>query len=117
MSSRVPRWGRVNALPHEFLIQIRRGNVVAAQQGGSCFKWPADTIALLDTSVQRLQFTADQVTREKTGVQVTGLAVYRVVEPLLAYRMTNADKPEITADILREMLLGSTRRLVANLSL
>lgn len=113
----IPRWGIVTAAPHQFLVHLRNGEVLRGQQGGSCFKWPSDTVALVDTSVQRLMFTADQVTLEKTGVQVTGLAVYRVVEPLLAWRMLNLSEPDVCADILREMLLGATRRLVANLRL
>ena len=32
---------------------------------------------------------ADQITREKAGVEVTGLAVYRIVEPELTYKMLN----------------------------
>jgi hypothetical protein len=113
----IPTWGLVAAAPHEFLVQLRSGEVVRAQQGGSCFKRPGDTVALVDTSIQRLMFTADQVTREKTGVQVTGLAVWRVVEPLLAWRMLNLEKPGVCGEILEEMLLGATRRLVANLTL
>jgi flotillin len=117
VSARVPRWGWVQALPHEFLVQVRAGQLVQGVQGGGCFKWPADTVALVDTSVRRLQFTADQVTREKAGVAITGLAVFRVVEPLLAWRMLDLSTPEVIEDILREMLLGATRRLVANLDL
>lgn len=117
MPREIPSWGRVTAAPHEFLLHLRDGVVLRGQQGGSCFKWPSDTVARVDTSVRRLQFTADQVTREKTGVQVTGLAVFRIVEPLLAYRMLNLEDPDAHADILREMLLGATRRLVANLTL
>lgn len=113
----LPSWGLITAAPHEFLVQIRQGRVVQARQGGSCFRWPGDSVALVDTSVHRLQFTADQVTREKTGVQVTGLAVFRVVQPLLAYRMLNLEDFESTVSILREMFVGATRRLVANLSL
>lgn len=67
--------------------------------------------------MHRLQFTADQVTQEKTGVQVTGLAVFRVVEPELAWRVLDQGHPGAVADILREMCVGATRRLVANLSL
>jgi regulator of protease activity HflC (stomatin/prohibitin superfamily) len=70
--------------------------------------------------VQRLQFTADQVTSEKVGVQVTGLAVYRIVDPLVAFRMLNFSFPERAqqklAELLREMFVGAVRRLVANLS-
>ena len=66
--SDVPSWGRVSARPHECLVVLRNGEIRSIQQGGSVFKWPGDTIARVDTSVRRLQFTADQVTREKTGV-------------------------------------------------
>jgi flotillin len=115
--SELPTWGMVTAQPHEFLIQIRKGKVRRALQGGSCWRWPGDTIARVDTSVRRLQFTADQVTREKVGVAVTGLAVFRIVEPLLAYRTLDLGQGEGYAEILREMFVGATRRLVANLGL
>ena len=113
----IPRWGTVHAAPHERLLQIRAGRVVKNQQGGSCFLWPGDTVARVDMSVKRLQFTADQITRERTGVAVTGLAVFRVVQPLLAFRMLDLSSPEGYQLILREMFVGATRRLVANLTL
>jgi hypothetical protein len=71
----------------------------------------------VDTSVHRLQFTADQVTREKVGVAVTGLAVFRVVAPEVAFRMLDLARPDAHEEILREMFVGATRRLVANLAL
>lgn len=113
----IPNWGVVHAAPHERLLQIRTGKVIRNQQGGSCFKWPGDTVARVDTSVRRLQFRADQVTRERVGVAVTGLAVFRVVQPLLAYRMLDLEDPDGFHEILREMFVGATRRLVANLTL
>jgi flotillin len=112
----IPTWGRVTAEPHEFLIQIRDGRVKHSGQGASCFKWPADSVALLPSTIQKLQFRADQVTLEKAGVDVTGLAVYRIVEPLLAFRMLDRDRSGLT-DILREMFVGATRRIVAGLTL
>ncbi len=115
--SSIPRMGWVSAQPHEHLLLIRRGEVVHRQQGGSCWRWPRDTVARVDTSIRRLQFTADQVTREKVGVQVTGLAVFRVVAPMIAYRMLNLEQPDAVRTLLQEMFTGATRRLVANLSL
>jgi hypothetical protein len=106
----------VTAEPHEFLIQMRDGKVVRSGQGASCFKWPSDSVTLIPTSIHKLQFRADQVTLEKAGVEVTGLAVYRIVEPMLAYRMLDRDQGGLT-DILREMFVGATRRIVAGLSL
>lgn len=115
------KWGLVTARPSEFLIHMRRGRVRdVSGQGASCFKLPGDAVAIVPTSVQRLQFTADQVTSEKVGVQVTGLAVYRIVDPLVAFRMLNFSFPERAqqklAELLREMFVGAVRRLVANLT-
>lgn len=112
----IPKWGRVTAEPHEYLIQIKNGRIKRHGQGISVFKWPSDSIAILPTSIAKLQFTADQVTLEKVGVEVRGLAVYRIVEPLLAYRMIDTDRHALT-DILREMFVGATRRIVASLTL
>lgn len=74
---------------------------------------------MIPTSIDRLQFAADQVTRERVGVEVVGLAVYRIVEPRVAYRMLDFDDPAEATERLRkilvEMFVGATRRLVANL--
>jgi len=112
----VPKWGRVTAQPNEFLIQMRNGKVVHAGQGATCFKWPSDSVTLVPTSLAKLSFAADQVTLEKVGVEVKGLAVYRIAEPMVAYRMIDLDRTALT-DVLREMFVGATRRIVAGLSL
>lgn len=109
-------WGRVSARPHEHLILVRGGRVVRAGNGLSVFKWPSDSVAIVSTAIQKLSFRADQVTLEKTGVEVTGLAVYRVAEPLLAYRMLDQAGGTL-AEVLRDMFVGATRRIVASLSL
>lgn len=118
---KMKRWGLITARPSEFLVHMRRGRVrEVSGQGASCFKLPGDSVAIVPTSIQRLQFTADQVTNEKVGVQVTGLAVYRIADPLVAFRMLNFSFPERAqeklAELLREMFVGAARRLVANLS-
>lgn len=106
----IPRWGRVTANANEFLIQMRRGNVVRSGQGLSCFKWPWDSVAIVPTSIAKLSFAADQVTTEKVGVEVRGLAVYRIADPLLAFRMIEIDRSTLT-EILRDMFVGATRTM------
>jgi regulator of protease activity HflC (stomatin/prohibitin superfamily) len=114
-------WGWVTAKPSEYLVHVRRGRVLPSSgQGASCFKWPRDAVSIVPTSLQKLSFKADQVTVERVGVEVVGLAVYRVAEPLLAYRVVNFSFPERAQQKLEEtltaMFVGAVRRLVANLT-
>lgn len=115
------KWGWISARPSEFLVHMRRGKLMPSSgQGASCFKWPGDSVAIVPTTIQKLCFTADQVTSEKVGVEVTGLAVYRIAEPMIAFRMLNFSYPERAQEKLEEMLaemfVGAARRLVANLT-
>ena len=119
---KLKKWGRINARPSEYLIHLRRGKVLPASsgQGASCFKLPSDAVAVVPTTVQQLRFVAEQVTSEKVGVEVTGVAVYRIAEPLIAFRMVNFSYPERAQEkldeLLGEMFVGAVRRLVANLT-
>ncbi len=119
--AKTKRWGFVTAKPSEFLVHCRRGKVLdTSGQGATCFKWPWDSVAVVPTSFQKVGFVADQITLERVGVGITGLAVYRIAEPLLAYRVLNFSYPERAQEkleeTLTEMLMGATRRLVANLT-
>lgn len=119
--AKTKRWGFVTAKPSEFLVHCRRGRVLKTSgQGATCFKWPWDSVAVVPTSFQKVGFVADQITLERVGVGISGLAVYRIAEPLLAYRVLNFSYPERAQEkleqTLTEMLMGATRRLVANLT-
>jgi uncharacterized membrane protein YqiK len=119
---KIKRWGFVSAKPSEFLVHARRGELTSRSgQGSSCFKWPWDAVAVVPTSLQRLSFVADQVTAEKVGVEVRGFAVYRIADPVLAYRVLNFSYPERAQEKLEEtltaMFVGATRRIVATLGI
>jgi len=118
--NKVKLWGFVTAKPSEHLIHVRRGKVTKRSgQGATCFKWPWDSVAIVPTSLQELSFQADQVTAEKVGVEVVGLAVYRIADPLLAFRVLNFSFPERAQEklerTLTSMFVGATRRIVATL--
>lgn len=114
------RWGWISAKPSEFLIRMRGGRVVTSGQGATVFKWPWESVAVVPTTVQRLHFTADQITQEKVGVKVTGIAVYRIADPLIAFRMLNFSFAERAQEkleqMMEEMCTGASRRLIANLT-
>jgi flotillin len=117
------RWGFVSAKPSEFLVHVRGTRVrdASSGQGATCFKLPWDSVAVIPTSLQQLKFRADQVTLEKVGIEVVGFAVYRIADPLIAYRVLNFSYAERAQEKLEEtltsMFVGAARRLIANLSL
>ena len=114
------KWGRITAAPNEFLIHMRRGRIVRSGAGLSIFAWPSDSWTIVPTSIQRVTFTADQVTAEKVGVEVRGIAVFRIADPILAFRVLDVgdhDPMESVANILRDMFVGAARRLVANMTI
>ncbi|HWO18588.1 MAG TPA: hypothetical protein VNO30_07420 [Kofleriaceae bacterium] len=120
---KLKRWGFIGAKPSEYLVCTRRGEIDRKRsgQGVRLFKWPWDTIAIVPTTLQRIEFVADQITREHVGVSITGIAVYRIAAPELAFRVLNFTYGEAASEklaaTLREMFVGAARRLVANLSL
>jgi len=120
---KLKRWGFIGAKPSEYLVCTRNGVVDRKRsgQGARVFKWPWHSIAIVPTTIQRVEFTADQITRERIGVEVTGIAVFRIAEPLLAFRVLNFSYGEAAseklADTMREMFVGAARRLIANLTL
>lgn len=120
---KLKRWGFVGAKPSEYLVCTRRGLIDHARsgQGVRIFKWPWESVAIVPTTIQRVEFVADQVTKEKIGVEIGGVAVYRIVAPEIAYRVVNFTFGEAAGEKLaatmREMFIGAARRLVANLSL
>ncbi len=120
---KLKRWGFIGAKPSEYLVCTRRGAIDRNRsgQGVRIFKWPWEAVAIVPTTLQRIEFVADEITRERVGVEITGVAVYRIAEPELAFRVLNFTYGEAAseklASTLREMFVGAARRLVANLSL
>ncbi|MBI2567687.1 MAG: hypothetical protein HYV63_11700 [Candidatus Schekmanbacteria bacterium] len=112
-------WGRVHASPGEYVIQLHNGRVVRHGPGLSVFLWPWQAATRVPTTIQRSAFMADQITAEKVGVEVRGIAVYRIAEPLIAFRMLdfteNGGVRELEK-VMQEMFVGAARRLVANMT-
>lgn len=116
-------WGFVTAKPSEYLVVVNGGriNMRRSGQGMRIWKWPWNAVAIVPTSLQQIEFIADQITRERVGVSVTGVAVYRIAQPEIAFRVLNfsygESAKEKLASTLREMFIGASRRLIANLGL
>jgi regulator of protease activity HflC (stomatin/prohibitin superfamily) len=120
---KLKRWGFITAKPSEYLIVVDKGSIDPRRsgQGMRVWKWPWNEVAIVPTTLQQIEFVADQITRERVGVSVSGIAVYRIVQPEIAYRMLNFTFGERAGEklgnTLRDMFIGAARRLIANQTL
>ena len=89
--AKMKRWGFITAKPSEYLVVVHNGKIDSRRsgQGMRVFKWPWTAVATIPTTLQQIEFVADQITKERVGVCVTGIAVYRIAQPEIAYRMLN----------------------------
>jgi len=121
--AKMKRWGFITARPSEYLVVVHNGKIDSRRsgQGMRVFKWPWTAVATIPTTLQQIEFVADQITKERVGVSVTGMAVYRIAQPEIAYRMLNFSYAERASEklgqTLRDMFIGAARRLIANLGL
>ena len=120
-SNRKPA-GLVTASPSEFLVHQRFGRTRFLERGRAAWVIPwIDRYALIPSSAHSLSFCADQITAENQGVEVSGFAIWNVVDPKRAVEAVDfTDSDEAIRRIgehLREVVESAIRHQVANLTL
>jgi flotillin len=119
---RTKRWGFVSALPSEYLIVYRGGKLRerVSRQGGRCWKWPSDTVAVVPTTLKEVLFRANQITVDNVDVQLRGMVLYRVSDPRTIYRLINFTNREHAEAKLGRIIADTCRSnakwLVANMT-
>ena len=116
------RSGLVTASPSEFLVHQRFGRTRFLGRGGAAWVLPwIDRFALIPSGACSVSFCADQITAENQGVEVSGFAIWNIVDPK---RVVEAvDFTEATPAVerigahLREVVESAIRHQVANLTL
>ena len=68
------RW--IIAKPNEWLLVIENGQLRTAGIGLRAFKKIGQTIVRFPSSLQRVSFKAQQVTKEMQGIEVTGFVIW-----------------------------------------
>ncbi len=114
--------GLVTASPSEFLVHQRFGRTRFLERGRAAWLLPwIDRYALIPSSAHSLSFCADQITAENQGVEVSGFAIWNVVDPKRAVEAVDfTDSDEAIGRIgqhLREVVESAIRHQVANLTL
>ena len=114
--------GIVNGGPAEFVIHQRMGRIRHLGKGISFFKLPwIDRYTIIPSSTQTIQFKADQITAENQGVEISGFAVWRVVDAGKAaanFDFTEAEAAlSAIAGALQDVVESAIRHQVARMTL
>ena len=114
--------GIVNASPAEFVIHQRMGKIRNLGRGISFFKLPwIDRYTVIPSSTRTIQFQADQITAENQGVEVSGFAVWRVVDAEKAAANFDFTDPEDAlarvSGALQDVVESAIRHQVASMTI
>lgn len=118
-------WFRlVTSEPNEWMLVLRDGVVVRSGIGITHIARWGDQIARFPSKLNKVNFAAEQVTREMQGVGVKGVLIWTIFRegdgPYKAYRSMGEDlrrqEPTDANDKLREMSNAIVRHRIANSS-
>ena len=108
--------------PNEWVVVLRDGKQIHAQQGLNCFKRPNDTVAKFPSGVREINFNAMQVTKEMQGLDVQATLAWTIYRegdgPSRAYKNLGADiknqVPTKTNDKITTLAQAVVRHVIAN---
>jgi hypothetical protein len=79
-----------NSRPNQWLVVLESGRLVRAGVGLACFRQIGQSVVRMPARLQRVAFSAQQVTHDMAGVEVRGFALWTVDGagdgPFRAYR-------------------------------
>lgn len=114
----------VSANPNEWLLVISGGELKSAGVGTTAVLGPFDKAVVFPAAIRKVEFTAQQVSKEMQGIEVSGFLVWAVNRvddgPFKAYKYGMVGSPELAyqADAnIRGMAESIIRHQVANLEM
>ena len=111
------RWALVVAPADEWLLLVRDGKLVRAGIGIQVWRRPGDTLARFSSTVQRVTFASNSVSREQVPLVVDGFVLWSVVPeadaPFQAFRslgIANLVRPPAGLKSRQHLLTGPQYR-------
>lgn len=112
----------VVAQPNEWMIVLKGGKLIKCGVGISVFQGWDEKIVKFPSKIHKVPFTAQQVTTEMQGIEVSGIIIWTIFRdgdgPLRAYKMLgseiNQEEPQTANQNLVEMANGIVRHKIAN---
>lgn len=108
---------------NEWILIINNGNLRKAGVGLNTIRMPGDIIAKMPSKVNKVEFKAQQVTEEMSGVEVSAMICWTINRegdgPLKAYTNLGADigsnNPATANKLITSMASAVMRNRIANI--
>eukprot|EP00485_Elphidium_margaritaceum_P023492 CAMPEP_0202712718 /NCGR_PEP_ID=MMETSP1385-20130828/44470_1 /ASSEMBLY_ACC=CAM_ASM_000861 /TAXON_ID=933848 /ORGANISM="Elphidium margaritaceum" /LENGTH=408 /DNA_ID=CAMNT_0049372829 /DNA_START=34 /DNA_END=1260 /DNA_ORIENTATION=+ len=115
----------ITAQPNEWLLVIKDGELKQAGIGISTFRGVNDVVVRFPSLLNKVTFTAQQVSKEMQGVEVNGFLIWAIKRdgdgPLKAYRhIKNLENVQSDSEInqhIKSMAESIVRHQIANLGI
>jgi flotillin len=116
------KFGYITASPAEFVIQQRLGKIRQRGRGISVWKWPLiDRTYVLPATTNSISFSADQITAENQGVEVSGFAIWKISAPertITGFDFNGTDSAIGKIGVnLKDVVESAIRHQVANMTI
>lgn len=112
----------VSADPDEWMLVVRDGEVISAGVGISRFIRKGDQVVKFPSKINKVNFAAQQVTKEVQGVEIGGALIWSIFRekdgPIRAYKFLGEDiknpEPFTANEYMVEMSNAIVRHRIAN---
>jgi len=113
--------GIVRVNPSDYVIRLRGGKIYKQGLGMNFFTIPSEQYVILPTTVSKIQFLADQISRENQGVEVSGFAFWKIGDPSKTYLhfdfSASLAPVETINNYLKDVVESAIRHQVANMTI
>jgi flotillin len=108
--------------PNEWMLIVRDGRVIESGVGISGFAKYSDTVVKFPSKINKVKFTAQQVTKEIQGIEISGVIIWTIYRekdgPFKAFKYLGEDiknnDPRTANENLVEMANAIVRHRIAN---
>ena len=111
----------VTVNPSDYAIVFKKGNIVKEGRGFRFFCTPLIQYVIIPGKVNNITFSADQISRENQGVEVSGFAIWKVGDPKKIYQSfdfkQDNDTMEQVSVFLKDVVESAIRHMVANMTI
>ena len=95
--------------PNEWLLVIENGKLVKSGIGLKTFVLPTQTTVTFPSAINRVPFSAQNVTKEMQGLEVTGFAIWSVNRegdgPFKCYKYTQGGEANLNVQTMCESIV------------